>query len=114
MNQEPTLLDRTVQIPKPFLGNASIKKNFLRKWGGGSTLSATKIVSFVKEKKMQNVLKSKICIFEGFRVILIFSLKSYVLDHSESTDMHIEELCKHVRNFFIIFLFTSSSLAILL
>ena len=63
---------------------------------------------------MQNVLKSKICICEGFRVILIFSLKSYVLDHSESTDMHIEELCKHVRNFFIIFLFTSSSLAILL
>ena len=64
---------------------------------------------------MQNVLKSKICIFEGFRVILIFYLKSYVLDHSESTDMHIEELCKHVRNFFYYFLifvfqFANSSL----
>ena len=42
---------------------------------------------------MQNVLKRKIMYWERFQVILeIFPSKSYVLDHSESIDMHIEKL----------------------
>ena len=44
---------------------------------------------------MLNVLKSKIRILEECRFILdFFSLKSYVLDHSESIDMHIEKIIK--------------------
>ena len=49
-------------------------------------LSATKFPFF--KKGMQNVLKRKI--LEGFYVEF-FLLESNILNHSESTDMHIEK-----------------------
>ena len=39
---------------------------------------------------MQNVLKRKNVYLEGFQVILNLPPKPYVLDQSESIDMHIE------------------------
>ena len=41
---------------------------------------------------MQNVLKRKNMNMEGFQFIFIFFPSIYILDHSESVDMHIEKL----------------------
>ena len=44
------------------------------------------------DKKMQNVLKRKMCIWKDFKLFKkIIPSKSYVLDHSGSIDMHKEK-----------------------
>ena len=55
---------------------------------GGGDLSATKIGFLLRRK---DVLKRENMFLEGFQVILNFFSKSYVLDHPESNDLHIEK-----------------------
>ena len=77
--------------------------------GGGRLYVRNKIVFFTPSlpllyntyiltfTKMQNVLKHKNMYLEGFQVILnLFPSKTYVLDHSEFTDLHIEKLLKKI------------------
>ena len=61
--------------------------------GGGSTpFPQQNRFFFLKEKKMPNILKCKDMYVEGFQVILnLYLLNTYILDHSESIDMHIEK-----------------------
>ena len=60
--------------------------------GGVNPYSATTIVFFFgKGENMQNVLIRKNTYFIRF---FFLCLKSYVLDHSESVDMHKEKIIK--------------------
>ena len=62
-----------------------------KRGGGEVNLSVTRIYFFIQEK-MHNVLKRKKLYFGRISFYIEFFLsKSYVLDHSESIDMHIEK-----------------------
>ena len=67
----------------------SFKKTNVRKRGGGEDQPPVRNYIgdfFLKEKMMHNVLKRKNMYLE-----VIFPSKSYVLNHSESIDMHFEK-----------------------
>ena len=85
------------------LGKASIKKILVPDMsangggGGGATPSQQlKLVLFSYMRKRCRVFyNAKICIRKNFKLFNFFLSKSYVLDHFESFNMHIEKIRKN-------------------